>query len=105
MQIFLVDRDVVEYHNLNRQLLFSKEDIGKSKVERYCLQVVRNVDKRLFIFSAAKGLQQHNLNTEIVPLHFDAVKEWGKVVELAKQSTCIFNGIDYGDYWYLLFIF
>jgi len=81
-KIFLVDRDVVEYHNLNRQLLFSKEDIGKSKV-----------------VSAAKCLQQHNLRTEIVPIHMDAVKEWSKVVELAKQSTCIFNGIDYGDYW------
>jgi hypothetical protein len=31
-KIFLLDKDTVDYHNLNRQILFSKEDIGKSKV-------------------------------------------------------------------------
>ena len=32
-KIFLVDYDVVDIHNLNRQLLFSHADIGKKKVE------------------------------------------------------------------------
>jgi adenylyltransferase/sulfurtransferase len=32
-KLFFVDYDVVDIHNLNRQLLFSHEDIGISKVE------------------------------------------------------------------------
>jgi molybdopterin/thiamine biosynthesis adenylyltransferase len=33
-KIFLVDKDVVDAHNLNRQILFSKEDVGVPKVTR-----------------------------------------------------------------------
>lgn len=32
-KLFLVDFDVVDIHNLNRQLLFSHADVGKPKVE------------------------------------------------------------------------
>jgi len=32
-KLFLVDYDVVDVHNLNRQLLYSQEDVGKPKVE------------------------------------------------------------------------
>jgi molybdopterin/thiamine biosynthesis adenylyltransferase len=31
-KIYLLDKDVVDHHNLNRQVLFSKDHIGKSKV-------------------------------------------------------------------------
>lgn len=31
-KLFLVDFDVVDIHNLNRQLLFSHADVGKPKV-------------------------------------------------------------------------
>lgn len=63
-KIYIVDKDVVDYHNLNRQvtsshelksyylILFSKDDIGRKKVE-----------------AAHDSLQKHNINTEIVPLH------------------------------------
>jgi hypothetical protein len=44
-------------------------------------------------------LQLHNIRTEIVPLHLDVLKEWPRVVEVAKQCNIIFNGIDVGDYW------
>lgn len=43
-KIYLVDKDVVDEHNLNRQILFSKEDIGTSKVE-----------------AAYEALKKHNL--------------------------------------------
>jgi molybdopterin/thiamine biosynthesis adenylyltransferase len=33
-KIFLVDKDVVDAHNLNRQILFSKEDVGLPKVSK-----------------------------------------------------------------------
>lgn len=32
-KLFLLDYDVVDIHNLNRQLLFSHADVGKPKVE------------------------------------------------------------------------
>ena len=31
-KLFILDMDVVDIHNLNRQILYSKEHIGKSKV-------------------------------------------------------------------------
>lgn len=32
-KIFLLDNDVVEVTNLNRQLLFSQDDVGRRKVD------------------------------------------------------------------------
>ncbi len=79
----LVDKDVVEAHNLNRQQLYSIADVGKQKV------------------MAAKEtlVQQHNLCTEIEAYHMDALKEWGAIVKLATDCTCVFNTIDHGDKW------
>lgn len=80
-RIYILDKDTVEYHNLNRQLLFSKEDIGKPKVE-----------------AAAKALQHHNIRTEIIPLHMDILYNWTEIVRIAKDCTVIFNMIDVGEY-------
>ncbi|CAF2959816.1 unnamed protein product [Rotaria sp. Silwood2] len=78
--IYLLDRDYVEASNLNRQILFSIGDIGRSKVE-----------------VAAQHLKDiHNLRTNIYHYHTDAVKNWSCVVEIAKKSMVIFNNIDYG---------
>ena len=33
-KLILIDKDVVDEHNLNRQILFTREDIGKSKVKQ-----------------------------------------------------------------------
>lgn len=32
-KLILLDKDVVDTHNLNRQILFSREDVGKVKVK------------------------------------------------------------------------
>ncbi|CAF4935740.1 unnamed protein product [Rotaria sp. Silwood1] len=78
--IYLLDRDYIEASNLNRQILFSVNDIGRSKVE-----------------TAAQHLKSiHNLRSNIYHYHTDAVKNWSSVVEIAKKSTVIFNNIDYG---------
>jgi len=83
-KIILVDYDTVESHNLNRQLLFSKQHVGKSKVE-----------------CAKEVLQDlHDLNhTLIETYHFDAKKEWRQVVELSRECSVVFNLIDQGDEW------
>lgn len=80
-KLIIVDYDVVDEHNLNRQIMFGKVDVGHPKVER-----------------AVRNSQHHNISgTEIVTYHGDAVKNWQKIVEFAQQSHAVFNCIDYGD--------
>ncbi|CAF1275347.1 unnamed protein product [Adineta steineri] len=77
--IYLLDRDFIDASNLNRQILFSLLDVGKSKVG-----------------VAAQHLKSmHNLRTNIYDYHMDAVINWSCVVEIAKKCTVIFNNIDY----------
>lgn len=45
-KIFLLDNDVVEVTNLNQQLLFSRDDLGRRKVD-----------------AAMDGLKQHTIDT------------------------------------------
>jgi len=81
-KIFIVDKDVVDSHNLNRQILYTKEMKGKSKVQ-----------------SAYESLQFHNLHTEIVALEMDVLNHWHKIVEISKECTVFFNMVDIGDYF------
>ena len=48
--IGIMDMDTVEYHNLQRQILYAEEDVGKSKLE-----------------VALRKLQSQNSETEVVP--------------------------------------
>jgi molybdopterin/thiamine biosynthesis adenylyltransferase len=80
-RIFLIDYDVVDIHNLNRQLLFSFEDVGKSKVE-----------------SAFKNAAFHNTGkTQIEYFHGNALTNWEVVTNFARRSTFVYNCIDWGD--------
>ncbi|KAJ3439547.1 ubiquitin-activating enzyme e1 [Anaeramoeba flamelloides] len=81
-KIFILDFDVVDDHNLNRQILFSKKHINKSKID-----------------SAMEALESHNLRTEIVPMEMEALGNWSKIVKAARECTVIFNLIDVGAYW------
>ncbi|CAK8992526.1 unnamed protein product [Durusdinium trenchii] len=82
-RITLVDNDLYVASNLTRQCLGSIRDVGKRKVD-----------------VAKAGLESsHNLRSEIVAVHCDAILEWGTVVELARQSTVVFNAIDSGVMW------
>ena len=38
----------------------------------------------------------HNLRTNTVDYHTDAVENWSRVAEIAKKSTVKFNNIEYG---------
>lgn len=79
--LILIDYDVVEGHNLNRQLLFTKSDIGSSKSEA----AKRNLDSF------------HNLCTTIEAYNLDIIKQWDQVVSIISDSSAVFNMIDYGD--------
>ena len=47
-KVITIDRDVVDAHNLNRQILFGLNDVGKSKV--HC---------------AAENVKLHNIKTGV----------------------------------------
>eukprot|EP01012_Entosiphon_sulcatum_P011123 TRINITY_DN1666_c0_g1_i1.p1 TRINITY_DN1666_c0_g1~~TRINITY_DN1666_c0_g1_i1.p1 ORF type:complete len:316 (-),score=52.69 TRINITY_DN1666_c0_g1_i1:7-933(-) len=82
-KMFLVDFDTVDTTNLNRQILFSKSDVGKLKVQ-----------------AATETLNHlHNLRTEIIPLAINAVDHWSVIVDIARESTVIFNSIDFGEWF------
>lgn len=66
----MLDKDVVDTHNLNRQILFSREDVGKVKVK-----VAEEKLKRDHIVSDRTTVESH---------HMCALKNWSKIVELAK---------------------
>lgn len=81
-KITLVDRDVVETTNLNRQMLYTHKDLGKSKAE-----------------AAAESLKANHIvgSTEVVWHNLDILLRWKDIVEMAKESTVIFNCVDIGD--------
>lgn len=83
-KIIMFDMDIIESHNLNRQILYKKEDVGKSKIE-----------------SAILELQRHNNigKTELLGFEINVLKEWKNVVKYVKLSDIIFNTIDHGDYF------
>ncbi len=83
-KVILLDYDVVEVSNLNRQILFSRQDIGKVKAE----------------VAAARLQELHCVGDTKVEWHsFCALKNWSKIVQMAKEATVVFNMIDYGDYF------
>lgn len=81
-KLILIDYDVVDMHNLNRQLLFCKEDVGRPKVE-----------------AARDALVRHSLASTIEIYNMNIVQRWGEVVALAQGCSVIFNMIDYGDHF------
>ncbi len=79
--IYIVDYDVVEEHNLNRQLMFAQKDIGRPKVE-----------------CAKKNAEFHRIGkTEVIGFHGNALTSWSRIIEMAMKSDSVFNCIDYGD--------
>ena len=60
-KLILVDKDVVEEHNLNRQILFTKEDVGKSKVKQAHERILQH------IVSSKTQVESH---------HMDVLPNW-----------------------------
>lgn len=82
-ELILLDYDTVEYHNLNRQILFDKSHIGKFKVD-----------------SAKETLEKFHINSTLIRTYnIDAIKNWQTVMNLISESDIVYNTIDYGDYF------
>jgi len=77
-KIILIDNDMIEASNLNRQTLYSKQDMGKRKVDtaKFTLE---NLD---------------NLCSEIAAYDFDLFEKWQKTIEIVRESDYVLNGLD-----------
>lgn len=85
-KLILVDKDVVDISNLNRQILFSPQHVGKPKVD-----VAAEMLKTYHLINPA---------TEIETYHFDVLPNWPTIVKLVvKEATVVFNNIDVGEYY------
>ena len=84
-KMIMIDFDVVEPHNLNRQVLFGIKDVGKPKVEiaKRTLDLIHKVREE----------------TEIVAHNFDVLTHWKQVIEFVQESHVVFNMIDVGEYF------
>jgi len=50
--------------------------------------------------AAMDGIRKHIIgDTAVEGYNLDAVANWGKIVELARESTVIFNNIDFGHFF------
>jgi len=77
-KVFLVDLDIIEISNLNRQTLYSKNDIGKKKVV-IAKNTLDNLD---------------NLDSEIISYDYDLFEDWQKTIEIIQESDYVLNGLD-----------
>jgi len=82
--IIILDKDVVVASNLNRQTLYGPSDVGRRKVDAAC-----DCLRRYHVADPSA--------TTVIPVHMDAVENWGEIVKMAKDSTVIFNLIDVGE--------
>lgn len=80
-KIHVVDFDVVEAHNLNRQVLYGRDSVGLLKATQATVEAART----------------HAVETEVVAHELDVRERWPEVVALARESHVIFNMIDIGD--------
>ena len=72
-----VDCDVVSEGNLSRQVLYTRQDIGRPKTE-----------------VAAKALGRHNLRSEIETHHLDILAERRKFARLLARADLVFLSLD-----------
>ncbi len=72
-----IDCDVVSASNLSRQVLYVREDVGRSKAD-----------------VAAESLARHNLRSEIQTHHLDILRERDRFGELVAQAGLVFVVLD-----------
>ncbi len=74
-RLILVDRDEVEVNNLNRQLLYTKKDVGKPKA-----------------LAAASVLSRLNPDIEVVPIADEV--DWSLARKLSREADIIVDSLD-----------
>ncbi|MDC2979333.1 ThiF family adenylyltransferase [Pelagibacteraceae bacterium] len=92
-ELVLVDGDTVEKSNLNRQILFNLNDIGKKKVDvaKNKLQLINNECK---IESIDKNIDSSNINSLVkCSIVVDATDNW--LTSKLLNQYCLENSIDF----------
>lgn len=84
-KLILIDKELVELGNLNRQILYSHRHIGLRKVD-----AAESVLRESHLLNPDMQIESH---------HVDALKAWPLIVSLCKQATVVFNMIDVGEYF------
>ncbi|MFX1298152.1 MAG: ThiF family adenylyltransferase, partial [Promethearchaeota archaeon] len=77
-QLTLCDLDFIEPSNLNRQLLYSKEDQGKQKVDRA-------IDNLTSFHSLVSKIEGHD---------FNIFTDWTRFIKLVQGADFIYNALD-----------
>jgi molybdopterin/thiamine biosynthesis adenylyltransferase len=72
-----IDRDVVAESNLSRQVLYTREDVGRPKAE-----------------AAAAALDRHNLRSVVETHHLDVLAERRRFGALVAQADLVFLALD-----------
>lgn len=76
--LIIIDSDVIEPSNLNRQILYNKKEIGNKKA-----------------LVAKKSLEfLHEIDTEIEAVDLDIFEKWNEFIPLLKKSDMVLNGLD-----------
>ena len=99
-EISLLDYDIVDYHNLNRQILFNQKHIGKYKVD--CAKEVLeyfHINNRIHKISQDEVQIDLNNNTIINAYNMNALTNWQHVMQLIENCDIVYNTIDHGDYF------
>ena len=91
-KINVIDYDKVQISNLNRQILYSKNDIGKSKVYA-CKKFLKKSDSNLKIEINNKKINNKNCNQLIknTDLVIDGSDNWQTMLEV--NDFCVKNNI------------
>ena len=88
----LVDNDTVQLSNLNRQILFNKNDLGKKKVEVAREKLIaintRNNIKTISKIISEKNISQYLSNASLV---IDTTDNWQSMILVNKY--CVKNSI------------
>lgn len=97
-EISLLDYDTVDYHNLNRQILYNQTHIEKHKVD-CAKEVLENFHINNRNYSDNQIKINSDENTKIKTYNINALTNWLQVTQLIKDCDIIYNTIDHGDYF------
>ena len=95
-RITIIDNDVVDITNINRQLIATLPDVGKSKVELF-LHRIESINPLCKVVAHERFLAEDNL-AELIPPDVDFVLDCIDTVpsKLALISYCVRNKINIG---------
>ncbi len=81
-KLILVDKDVIEPSNLNRQILYTEKDIGKKKIE-VAVKRLREMNPEIHVRGIYKDIKELD---EPADVYIDCLDNWESRVALARLA-------------------